>query len=461
MNAFTSVKSLTWEDKLIDKVLKSKEKSFRISLKIYGELLTQKGKRWVKNTKPVPMQRLSEARAETDVLRAYYFKKDPDTNRCRGYDKIAANRGNTLIVTTKDITDVFGNEIKAYTVLQLDGNTNLVAQCQLLNDDVDISKDYSKEDFVAPKNEEWEFDVILISTASQLNFYYDTIDNTTSSKSKDDNYSSCLVGNGLLNYETGETSLVKWVTKDMDRPLSYLSGQTVPKDIPSMNIIVSEYLDVIKNVREETTSIVNNAGNRKAIFKAFCLDIAKLESKGTLNSLEVSSILSNINSEIKVISDSNVLEYWNSRFFSIKKIPRGGSMIDTTLKGFDKYICSPKSSWTQLNFTTEDWILWELFSIDRDILRDAQDHRIYGHGGSDILGGKDRIDCAYQSLNFLRIMFMFGASISFHRRYSAIDAFEWAADNISPKCSAIDQIDRLDILSDKNVKSALNAKIYV
>ena len=57
-------------------------------------------------------------------------------------------------------------------------------------------------------------------------------------------------------------------------------------------------------------------------------------------------------------------------------------------------------------------------------------------------------------------MLMFGASISFSRRYTAIDAFEWAAENISPKCSAIDQIDRLDILSDKNVKLALNAKIY-
>jgi len=460
MNAFTFAKSLTWEDRLVNAVLKTEEKSFRFSLKVYGELLIQKGKRWVKNTKSVPMQRLSEARAETDILRTYYFKKDPDTNRCRGYDKIAANRGNTLIVTIKGITDVFGNEIKPYTVLQLDGNTNLVAQCQLLNDDVDIPKDYSKDDFVAPKNEEWEFDVILISTASQLDFYYDTIDSTISSKSKDDNYSSCLVGHELLNYETGETSLVKWTTKDMDRPLSYLSGQTVPKDIPSMNVIVSAYLDVIKNVREETTSIVNNAGNRKAIFKAFCLDIAKLESKGNLNSLEVSSILSNINYEIKDISDSNVLEYWDRRFFSIKKTPRGGSIIDTTLKGFEKYICSPKSSWTQLNFTTEDWILWELFSIDRDILRDAQDHRIYGHGGSDILGGKDRLNAAYQSLNFLRIMLMFGASISFSRRYTAIDAFEWAAENISPKCSAIDQIDRLDILSDKNVKLALNAKIY-
>jgi hypothetical protein len=460
MTTFAFTKSLTWEEKLIDRVLKSKEKSFRISLKVYGELLVQKGNRWVKNTKPVTMQRLSESRAETDVLRAYYFKKDPDTSRCRGYDHIAANRGNDLIVTTKDITDVFGNEIKAYTVLQLNGNTNLVAQCQLLNGDVDIPKDYSKDQFVAPKNEELDFDVILVSTAAQLNFYYDTIDNTTSSKSKDDNYSSCLVGHKLLNYETGETDLVKWTTKEMDRPLSYLSGQTIPKDIPNMNVILSEYLDVIKNVREETTPIVNNSCSKKAIFKAFCLDITKLESKGVIGSLQVDSILSNINSEIKIISDSNVVEYWNSRFFSIKKSSKGSSMIDTKIKDFDKFICSPKSSWTQLYFTIEDWILWELFSVDRDMVRDAQDHRIYGHGGYDILGGSDRTDSAYQSLNFLRIMILFGASIDFTRRYSAIDAFEWAAKNIVTKCAAIDQVDRLDILSDKNVKLALNSKIY-
>ena len=460
MTTFAFTKTLTWEEKLIDKVLKSKEKSFRIPLKVYGELLIQKGNRWVKNTKPVTMQRLSESRAESDVLKAYYFKKDPDTGRCRGYDHIAANRGNDLIVTTKDITDVFGNEIKAYTILQLNGNTNLVAQCQLLNGDVDIPKDHSKDEFVAPKNEELDFDVILVATAAQLNFYYDTIDNTTSSKSKDDNYSSCLVGHKLLNYETGETDLVKWTTKDMDRPLSYLSGQTIPKDIPNMNAIVSEYLDVIKNVREETTPIVNNGCSKKAIFKAFCLDITKLESRGVIGSLQVSSILSNINSEIKIISDSNIVEYWNSRFFSIKKSSKGSSIIDTTIKDFGKFICSPKSSWTQLYFTIEDWILWELFSVDRDMVRDAQDHRIYGHGGCDILGGSDRTDSAYQSLNFLRIMILFGASIDFTRRYSAIDAFEWAAKNIVTKCAAIDQVDRLDILSDKNVKLALHSKIY-
>jgi hypothetical protein len=455
--AFTQVK--TWQEKLIDQVLTSDKKSFRISLNVYGELLVRKGNHWTKNTDPIPMQRLSEERALTDVLKSYYFKKNPDTGRCRGYDSIAANFGNTLIVTTKDIVDIFGTLIPAYSILQLNGNTNLVAQCQLLNGDVAIPNDYTLDDFVAPKDEVLDFDVILVSTQAQLNFYYDTIDNTTSAKSKDDNYSSCLVGHGLLDYETGETDLVRWTVKDMDRPLSYLSGVTIPKDIPSMNVIVSEYLSTIQNVREETTPIINNGGSNKAIWKAFCLDITQLELCGKFPEMQVVSFLDNIGKEIKIASDCNVEEYWNSRFFGLKK-PKGSSKIDTKLDSFKKFICSPKSSWSQLYFTTEDWILWELFSVSRDDVRDVQDHRLYGHGGSDILGGKDRAESAHQALNFLRIMLLFGISINFNRRFSAIEAFEWAAENIAVKCSAIDQIDRLDILSDKKVKLSLKSYIY-
>ena len=455
--AFTQVK--TWQEKLIDQVLTSDKKSFRISLNVYGELLVRKGNHWTKNTDPIPMQRLSEERALTDVLKSYYFKKNPDTGRCRGYDSIAANFGNTLIVTTKDIVDIFGTLIPAYSILQLNGNTNLVAQCQLLNGDVVIPNDYTLDDFVAPKDEVLDFDVILVSTQAQLNFYYDTIDNTTSAKSKDDNYSSCLVGHGLLDYETGETDLVRWTVKDMDRPLSYLSGVTIPKDIPSMNVIVSEYLSTIQNVREETTPIINNGESNKAIWKAFCLDITQLELCGKFPEMQVVSFLDNIGKEIKIASDCNVEEYWNSRFFGLKK-PQGSSKIDTKLDSFKKFICSPKSSWSQLYFTVEDWILWELFSVSRDDVRDVQDHRLYGHGGSDILGGKDRAESAHQALNFLRIMLLFGISINFSRRFSAIEAFEWAAENIAVKCSAIDQIDRLDILSDKKVKLSLKSYIY-
>ena len=459
MTTIPFLQKKTWKESLIEKAKNSTEKSFRISLDMYGELLTQRGNRWVKNTEPVTMQRLSEDRAYTDVLSTYYFKKNPDTNRYRGYDHIAANRGNDLIIATKKIVDIFGNVIEAWTILQLNGNTNLVAQCQLLNGDVAIPNDYTLDEFIAPKDEVLDFDVILVSTQAQLNFYYDTIDNTTSAKSKDDNYSSCLVGHGLLDYETGETDLVRWTVKDMDRPLSYLSGVTIPKDIPSMNVIVSEYLSTIQNVREETTPIINNGGSNKAIWKAFCLDITQLELCGKFPEMQVVSFLDNIGKEIKIASDCNVEEYWNSRFFGLKK-PKGSSKIDTKLDSFKKFICSPKSSWSQLYFTVEDWILWELFSVSRDDVRDVQDHRLYGHGGSDILGGKDRAESAHQALNFLRIMLLFGISINFNRRFSAIEAFEWAAKNIAVKCSAIDQVDRLDILSDKKVKSSLKSYIY-
>jgi hypothetical protein len=459
MTTYAFTKEKTWQEKVIDQVLNANEKSFRISLKVYGELLVRKGNKWVKNTVPVTMQRLSEKRAFTDVIKAYYFKKNPDTGRCYGYVHVAANRGNEFIVTTKDMVDIFGTHIPAYSILQLNGNTNLVAQCKLLNEDVVIPNDYTLDEFVAPKDEVLDFDVIVISTQAQLNYYYDMIDNTTSSKSKDDNYSSCLVGHGLLDYETGESNLVNWTITDMDRPLSYLALQTVPKDIPSMNTIVTEYLNVIKNVRKETTPIVNNGNSNKAIFKAFCLDISQLELSGKFNQIQVTTFLDNLSKQIQIASDSSIEEYWNSRFFSVKNL-KGASKIDTKLNSFSKFACSPKSSWAQLYFTAEDWILWELFSISRDEMRDAQDYRLYGHGGSDILGGKDRTDSAHQELNFLRVILLYAISINFSRRFGAIEAFEWAAGNISPVCAAINQVDRLDILSDKKVKLSLKSYIY-
>ena len=60
----------------------------------------------------------------------------------------------------------------------------------------------------------------------------------------------------------------------------------------------------------------------------------------------------------------------------------------------------------------------------------------------------------------MRTILLFGISINFSRRFSAIEAFEWASEEISPKFAAVDQVDRLDILSDKKVRLALKAKIY-
>ena len=158
MKTISFTKQKTWQEKLIDQVVNTEEKSFKTKLKIFGELLIRKGNRWVKNTDPVTMQRDSSKRAKTDVVDAYYSKKNPNTDRCRGYDRVAANMGNTLIVTTIDIVDTFGVKIPAFSILQLNGNTNLVAQCQLLNGDISIPNDYQLSDFTASKDEELDFD---------------------------------------------------------------------------------------------------------------------------------------------------------------------------------------------------------------------------------------------------------------------------------------------------------------
>ena len=55
---------------------------------------------------------------------------------------------------------------------------------------------------------------------------------------------------------------------------------------------------------------------------------------------------------------------------------------------------------------------------------------------------------------------MYAASINFKRRFSAEDAFVWATDNVSPKCSAVTDPEYIKILMDKKVREALEVKIY-
>lgn len=76
------------------------------------------------------------------------------------------------------------------------------------------------------------------------------------------------------------------------------------------------------------------------------------------------------------------------------------------------------------------------------------------------MGGKNRKDSSYQSLNFLRILYLYALTLKPSRRFTAQEAFEWASDTLCKKCAAIDQVDRLDILSDKKVKSSLKEYIY-
>tara|TARA_B100001778_G_C18561129_1_gene617810 strand:+ start:86 stop:1486 length:1401 start_codon:yes stop_codon:yes gene_type:complete len=448
-----------WKQELLERISQG-EKSFRISLKIFGEALTKsKANNWTKAIDAAFCQRPSSKRTLTDVIRPFYFKINPDTGRCWGFDLIIANLSNVLIIPLKDIEDPFGNTILTNHIYQLDGNTGLVAQTQIANDMVDLPKSYVKEDFLAKLDDTLDFDVIAVSSYSEIEKYYDVLDNTMSAKSKDDNYGSVLVGHNLMNYETGKTDLVQWTTTDMDSPLNLIIGQTIPKPVSDLNKIISPVLPIIQNVREETASIVKWGKNKKAIFKAFCLDLTSLELSDQVSSEDTEKLLTSVEEKINVIADSSVQDYWNERFFATKP-SKGSSKIDTSIKSFAQYVVSTKSSWTQLQFTMDDYILWELFSVNEDDIRDSQDQRIYGHGGKDILGGKDRTDAKYQSLNYLRTLYLYSSTFSFTKRFSAIDAFDWASDNIAPAYAAIDEHQRLELLSGKKIKAALKGKIY-
>ena len=436
------------------------EKAFRISLRVFGQLLTRgRGNNWVKASTPVPCQRVSFKRAYTDVIRPFYMAINPDTGRYWGYDQIMANMGNVLIVPLVDMKDTFGNVLKAYRVYQADGNTGLVATSQIANGEITIPKGYDPEEWLPEDDEELDFEVIAISSIHQLDRYYDTIDSTYSAKSKDDNYSSVLVGHHLVDYETGETGLVPWTTESMDGAINLIVGGAVPKNIPSMNKIVEPLLPIIKRVSSESSTIIKWSKSRKTIFKAFCLDLTSLECSGSISQIHTLFFLESLSEKINKLVDSPTVDYWQQRFFD-KKSSKGESMIETSQKSFIDFIKSDRSSWTQLHFTIEDWVLWELFAIDRDDYRDIKDHNLYGHGGNQVVGGTDRKNAAYQALNFLRILYLYAASIDFKKRFTAVQAFEWAAQHVSPKCSAITSPEYLNILSDKKVREALKVKIY-
>ena len=440
------------------------EKAFRISLKVFGQLLTRgRGNNWVKASSPVPCQRVSVKRAYTDVIRPFYKAINPDTGRYWGYDPIMANMGNVLIVPLVDMKDTFGNVLKANRVYQADGNTGLVATSQIANGEVSIPKGYDLEEWLPEDDEELDFEVIAISSIHQLDRYYDTIDSTYSAKSKDDNYSSVLVGHNLIDYETGETNLVPWTTENMDGAINLIVGGAVPKNIPNMNKIVEPLLHIIKRVQSETSTIIKWSKSRQTIFKAFCLDLTSLEVNGSISQIHTLSFLDNLNKKINDLVDTAAVNYWQERFFD-KKPSRGESMIDTTQKSFTDFIISKDSScgssYKQLNFTIEDWVLWELFAIDRDDCREIRDHDLYGHGGNQVVGGTDRKNAMYQSLNFLRILYLYAASIKFQKRFTAEQAFEWASENINVKCTGGSDPDSAKMLSDKKVREALKVKIY-
>ena len=439
------------------------ERRFRLELRIFGTLLTRgRGNDWVKATDPVTCQRISGLRTESDIITPFYRKINPDTGRPWGYDSTLSNMGNTLIVPLVDMKDMFGNLLKRNVVYQANGNTGLVAICQIANGEVKLPKGCDSEDWLPEEDETLDFEVIAISSIHQLEKYYDNIDSTYSAKSKDDNYSSILVGNNLVDYETGETDLVRWTTESMDGAFNLITGGSIPKNIRSMNNTVTPYLPIIKNVKEETSSVIKHTKSNKTIFKAFCLDLTSLETYNRVSPLLATTFWSNLVNTIQDIvkyKGASTIDYWENRFFTGKKV-KNVSKIQTDHKSFEDFIVSDSSSWTQFHFTIEDWIVWELFAIDREVKRDIKDHNLYGHGGSQVVGGKDRKNAAYQSLNYLRVLYLYAVSIGFKKRFTAQQAFEWASQNVSLKLSAVTEPRFLSILSDKKVREALKAKIY-
>ena len=258
-NTFNSLFNIdttpAWKQDLLERVSQG-EKSFRISVKIFGEALTKsKANNWTKAIDAAFCQRPSAKRAVTDVIRPFYFKINPDTGRCWGFDLVIANFSNVLVVPLKDIQDPFGNVILANHIYQVDGNTGLVAQTQIANDMVDLPKSYVKEDFLAKINDTLDFDVIAVYSYAEIEKYYDVLDNTMSAKSKDDNYGSVLVGNNLMNYETGETDLIQWTTNDMDSPLNLVIGQTIPKPVSDLNKVKDSISEIILTKIKNSLSI--------------------------------------------------------------------------------------------------------------------------------------------------------------------------------------------------------------
>ena len=411
---------------------KNGEKSFWLRLPVYNGLLKKEGNNYKKNTIPVTLQRNSEERDETDIYRTYLLAKD-SKGRYRGYNSLAANRGNMIVVPTKDFYDCFGNLIEAWIPLQMDGNTLLVLISNIVNGLITLPKDYSISDFTPDKDEEHSYEIVLLDCNDEYETIYETIDHSTAGKSKSDNYTSVLGGYGLLDVTTGKSDLVKWTQSDMDRPLGLIDNNAVSKKVPEMAKTFKQYQDIIMNVDERTSSIVYNSGSWNAVFRALCLDMTSL-SRLSLDSIKYSDFLDSLVKEIKEISNQDVEDYWQHRLFPLKN-KRDASKINCQLKDkdFSKYIRSNHADVFKMRLTAVDWFTWELFAVDSSessAYYQVNDKVLYVKGGSDILGGKDRTMHMYKELNFLRMVFIYGMINGINKAFTIQTLFEWVTDNL-------------------------------
>jgi hypothetical protein len=410
------------------------EKSFNLHLPIYNGLLKKEGNNYKKNTIPVTLQRNSEERDETDIYRTYFLAKD-SKGRYRGYNSLAANRGNMIVVPTKDFYDCFGNLVTAWDPLQMDGNTLLVLISNIINGLITLPKDYSLSSFIPDKDERMPYEIVLIDSNDEYEAIYETIDHSTAGKSKSDNYTSVLGGYKLLDVTTGKSDLVKWTQSDMDRPLGLIDNNAVSKKVPEMAKTFKQYQEIIVNVDERTSSIVYNSGSWNAVFRALCLDMTSLSRKhANLWGQKYSDFLNLINKEVIEIGNQDVEDYWQHRLFPLKNV-RNASKINCQLKDkdFSKYIRSNYADVFKMKLTAVDWFTWELFSIDSSessAYYQVNDKVLYIKGGSDILGGKDRTLHMYKELNFLRMVFIYGMINGVDKAFNIQTLFEWVTDNL-------------------------------
>lgn len=400
------------------------ESSNHVNLPFYDGLVEKRGNSYSKVLDPVSLQRNSEDRAEGDVYRTFFLQKD-ENGRYVLYDHDTANRENMIVVPTTDIVDNFGNIIEAWTPKQMNGNTLIVTLCKLLNDELDIPKGYLLSDCVPEAESTLRYEIVLISSNDEYNRIYRAIDHTASGKSKNDNYTSVLNGFGYLNVTTGQSNLTPWLLNDMDGPISLIDNNTVPKDVDTMADVVKPYLPVFENVPAITGQIVNNGSTYSKIYRAFCVDMtaAYMNDKAP----HFNQFLNQLVSEIKIIKDSNVEDYWQDKFFGRKKV-RGGSTIKWQgEKNFSSWIRDRAADVWKLRLTAVDWILWELFYIERDTGKyaDVCDYNIYVNGGANILGAKDRKEHMYKELNFLRLVFIYAMQNGLKKSFTLEDLNEW------------------------------------
>jgi len=398
--------------------------SHHVNLPFYGGLVEKRGNFYSKVLEPVSLQRRSDNRAESDIYRNFFLQKD-DSGRYVLYDHDTANRENMIVVPTNDFVDKFGNRIKAWTPMQMNGNTIVVTLCKLLNGEFDIPKGYTSDDCVPEAGSTLRYEIVLFSGNSEYNRIYRSIDHTASGKSKNDNYTSVLNGFGYLDATTGKSNLTPWLLSDMDGPISLIDNNSVPKDVDSMADVVKPYLPIFENVPAITGQIVNNGSAYSKIYRALCVDMtaAYMNNKAPY----FNQFLNQLVSEIQIIKDSNVEEYWQDKLFGRKKVRNGSTINWQGEKNFSSWIRNRAADVWKLRLTAVDWILWELFYIEKDSGKyaDVCDYNIYVNGGANILGAKNRNEHMYKELNFLRLVFIYAMQNGLNKSFTLEDLNQW------------------------------------